>query len=162
MPNPEMSLSGLFDSENDPLLPAAHDPETNSTLKNEKNGLEFYTFLLSQPRFSSTIVSYLVYQFIRSSFATTLPLHVLSAFDWGSLEAGLLFVALQGPAFIVSPLVGWLIDRIGTRDPTVIGFATLVPLLWLMGTPGDEWFPWANVGDRGYVIYSCKYLRGTG
>lgn len=98
----------------------------------------------------------MVYQFIRSSFATTLPLHVLAAFDWGSLEAGLLFVALQGPAFIVSPFVGWLIDRIGTRGPTVFGFATLVPLLWIMGVPGDENYSWANEGSRGFVIYSCR------
>lgn len=57
---------------------------------------------------------------------------------------------------MVSPFVGWLIDRIGTRGPTVFGFVALVPLLWLMGTPGDERFPWVNDTDRGGMIYSCK------
>ena len=113
--------------------------------------------LLSQPNFIGGIIGFLVFSALRASFSTTLPLHVWHAFHWGSLPAGLLFAAIQGPGFILSPFVGWLKDRIGTRDPTTLGFAILTPLFWLIGTPGDERFPWAN-GSRGPIIYTVTLL----
>lgn len=100
----------------------------------------------------------MVFSAIRSSFSTTLPLHVQGVFHWGSLPAGLMFAALQGPSFILSPFVGWLKDRIGTREPTTLGFAILAPLFWLIGTPGDERFPWANENNRGPLIYTMTIL----
>jgi hypothetical protein len=30
----------------------------------------------------------------------------------------------------------------------------LAPLMWLLGVPGDERFPWANEGHMGQVIYA--------
>lgn len=38
---------------------------------------------------------------------------------------------------------GWVRDRFGIRYPSTVGWAALAPLFWLVGTPGDERFPWA-------------------
>jgi MFS family permease len=105
-------------------------------------------------RFVSGVLGYFVFAILISSFDTTLPLHVRDAFNWDSMPAGLMFLALQGPGIALSPLVGWLKDRVGTRIPTTIGFLGLAPLLWLLGVPGDERFPWANEGHRGQIIYA--------
>lgn len=62
---------------------------------------------------------------------------------------------------ILSPVFGWLKDRVGSRYPTTIGFLSVVPFLWLLGVPGDERFGWANVGDRGERIYAgCMVMIG--
>jgi MFS family permease len=142
-------------SEHSPLLNNCHGEPSPSR---EKSGVQYYKLLLSQPNFIGGIIGFSVFSAIRSSFSTTLPLHVGHVFDWGSLPAGLLFAAIQGPSFILSPFVGWLKDRIGTREPTTIGFAILTPLFWLIGTPGDERFAWANEDNRGPIIYTGTLL----
>lgn len=143
-------------SENSPLLPKTHhelrDPGE------ERSGLGYYKLLFSQPNFIGGIIGFSVFSAIRSSFSTTLPLHVWDAFHWGSLPAGLMFAALQGPSFFLSPLVGWLKDRIGTRDPTTLGFVILTPLFLLIGTPGDDRFTWVNEDSRGPIIYTLTLL----
>lgn len=71
----------------------------------------------------------------------------------------------------MSPVVGWLKDRMGTRDPTVFGFVLLVPLICLLGVPGNDSFPWFNVGNRGSITYVVvmasvglisSFLNGSG
>lgn len=98
----------------------------------------------------------MVYAMVVSGFDATLPLHVRDAFNWGSLQSGLIFVGLSGPSIGLAPLIGWWKDRIGTRTPTTLGFLGLVPLLWLAGVPGDDRFPWANQGHLGQVIYAIS------
>lgn len=52
-------------------------------------------------------------------------------------------------------------DRVGSRTPTMIGFLSLSPFLFLLGVPGSENMPWANVGIRGKVIYAtCMTIIG--
>jgi hypothetical protein len=105
------------------------------------------------------------------SFDTTLPLHVLDVFHWGSLHTGILFAILQGPNAFFSVPVKWLKDRAGSRYPTSVGFLGLAMLLWLAGTPGDDRFPSANLEYRGPIIYGAAIaaigifmtlLNGTG
>ncbi|RHZ45547.1 putative MFS multidrug transporter [Aspergillus thermomutatus] len=120
----------------------------------EKTGLQFYVYMFRHRRFVSGVLGYFAFAILISSFDTTLPLHVRDAFDWDSMPAGLMFLALQGPGIALSPLCGWLKDRVGTRIPTTVGFLALAPLLWLLGMPGDERFPWANQGQRGPIIYA--------
>lgn len=144
--------------ENSPLLP---DNDTSATPRatapeiiEEKTGLQYYMYMFRHRRFVSGVLGYFVFAILISSFDTTLPLHVRDAFNWDSMPAGLMFVALQGPGIALSPLCGWLKDRVGTRIPTTIGFLGLAPLMWLLGVPGDERFPWANEGQRGQIIYA--------
>ncbi|CAG8243485.1 unnamed protein product [Penicillium salamii] len=121
----------------------------------EKTGLRFYWCLFSNGRFVGGMVSYLCFAILTASFDATLPLHVRSTFQWGSMPSGLLFAVLQGPGVFFSVPIGWLKDRVGTRHPTTIGFALLIPLLWAIGIPGDERFPWASAGRIGPVMYSA-------
>ncbi|GIJ99492.1 hypothetical protein Aspvir_001624 [Aspergillus viridinutans] len=145
-------ISPLLHPDNDTLTAprATALPETIE----EKTGLQYYVYMFRHRRFVSGVLGYFVFAILISSFDTTLPLHVRDAFNWDSMPAGLMFLALQGPGIALSPLVGWLKDRVGTRIPTTIGFLGLAPLLWLLGVPGDERFPWANEGHRGQIIYA--------
>ncbi|OOF92874.1 hypothetical protein ASPCADRAFT_210117 [Aspergillus carbonarius ITEM 5010] len=128
--------------------------DTHSVIEGELTGLKFYFYILRYRRFVCGVVSYFSFAVLVSSFDTTLPLHVRDVFSWGSFPAGMMFFALQGPGILLSPLCGWLKDRVGTRWPTTVGFLLLAPVMWVIGMPGDERFPWANEGDRGKVIYA--------
>ncbi|KAJ6123092.1 Major facilitator superfamily domain general substrate transporter [Penicillium capsulatum] len=143
--------------EESPLLP---DPEMQSLFA-EKNGVQFYTCLFSNRRYIGGIISTLCYSIVIASFDTTLPLHIRETFHWGSLPAGLLFAALQGPNAFLSVPVAWLKQRMGTRHPTSVGFAALAVFLWLTGVPGDSRFPWANCDNRGPILYIIA-VTGSG
>ena len=141
--------------ENDPLL-------GENRPMGEKTGWAFYAYILRHRRFVAGVISYLTFAALISSFDTTLPLHVRDVFGWGSMLSGMMFFALQGPGIILSPLCGWLKDRVGTRWPTTVGFLALIPVMWLLGTPGDDRFPWANGGQTGQVIYTvCVTMVGA-
>ena len=141
------TANGSGDFETAPFL------EDESPRTKERTGLRFYSTLFRHRRFVCGVCAYLVLAILLSSFDTTLPLHVRDAFGWGSMQSGLLFVALQGPAIPLSVPVGWLKDRLGTRRPTFIGLLLLTPLMWLLGVPGDDRFPFTNEGDRGRILY---------
>ncbi|PWY75038.1 MFS multidrug transporter [Aspergillus heteromorphus CBS 117.55] len=145
----EYESDDASDPENAPLL-----SETGSVLQPDLTGWKFYIYLLGHRRFQCGVISYFSFAVLISSFDTTLPLHVRDVFNWGSLPAGMMFFALQGPGIILSPLCGWLKDRVGTRWPTTVGFLLLAPVMWIIGMPGDERFPWINEGNRGIVIYA--------
>ncbi|KAK1145686.1 hypothetical protein N8T08_003922 [Aspergillus melleus] len=145
------------DSENDPLL---SDTRGDSAVE-EKTGLQFYLYMFRHRKFVCGALSYLTFAILTTSFDTTLPLHVRDVFGWKSMLAGLMFFAFQGPGIVLSPLCGWLKDRVGTRWPTTVGFIGAAPVMWLLGTPGDDRFPWINEGNRGQVIYTVA-MTGVG
>ncbi|KAL4872896.1 major facilitator superfamily domain-containing protein [Aspergillus spectabilis] len=150
------------DQERDPLLADSSNssPSDNGndgcTTSKEIHGLRFYSCLLCQSRFSTGLFCYYVSALLIACFESTLAVHVRNAFRWGALPVGLLLASIQGPRMVLAPPVGWLKDRFGSRTPTAIGLITLVPFLCLLGIPGDERFPWANVGDRGKSIYAAS------
>ncbi|MCJ1260378.1 hypothetical protein MMC22_000238 [Lobaria immixta] len=123
----------------------------------EQKGIHFYICLSRHPRFLTAQYSYMLYSLLLASLEATLPLHVQSTFGWGSFGAGMMFLALQAPGIVLSPIVGWLRDRVGTRHPTWIAFAVLTPDIWLLGTPGDARFPWA-MGERGWAVYTASVI----
>lgn len=62
---------------------------------------------------------------------------------------------------MMSPFVGCLKDRIGTRIPTAFGFATIAPLVWLLGVPGSARYSFMSAGAWGSAIYvSAMILLG--
>ena len=123
----------------------------------EQKGIHFYICLFRHPRFLTAQYSYMLYSLLLASLEATLPLHVQSTFGWGSFGAGMMFLGLQAPGIVLSPIVGWLRDRVGTRHPTWIAFAVLTPDIWLLGTPGDARFPWA-MGQRGWAVYTASVI----
>ncbi|KJZ74936.1 hypothetical protein HIM_05667 [Hirsutella minnesotensis 3608] len=64
-----------------------------------------------------------------SKFAlfTNVPSFVQETFHWNSLAAGLIFLCLFVPGFL-SPYIGVLADRYGTKWLSFAGFAMSVPL----------------------------------
>lgn len=66
-----------------------------------------------------------------SGFDATIPIFVSRTFNWNSLAAGLVFLALVIPTCI-SPLIGWLSDKHGPRWYTAAGYIlSMVPLILL-------------------------------
>lgn len=141
------------ENENEPLL---SDP--CGAAVEEKTGLQFYLYMFRHRKFVAGGLSYLTFAILTTSFDTTLPLHVRDVFGWKSMLAGLMFFAFQGPGILLSPLSGWLKDRVGTRWPTTAGFIGVAPVMWLLGTPGDDRFPWVNEGNRGQIIYTVAMV----
>ena len=66
-----------------------------------------------------------------SGFDATIPIFVSRTFQWNSLAAGLIFLALVIPTSI-SPLIGWLSDKHGPRWYTAAGYIlSTIPLILL-------------------------------
>ncbi|KAI9037141.1 putative MFS multidrug transporter [Aspergillus affinis] len=151
------SITDDENPENDPLLSGTG----GDSAVEEKTGLQFYLYMFRHRKFVCGALSYLTFAILTTSFDTTLPLHVRDVFGWKSMLAGLMFFAFQGPGIVLSPLCGWLKDRVGTRWPTTVGFIGVAPVMWLLGTPGDDRFPWINEGNRGQVIYTVA-MTGVG
>jgi hypothetical protein len=121
---------------------------------NEQKGYHFYVCMFKQRRFTTAQYLYVVYGVLISSFSATLPLHVRHVFGWGSSLAGMMFLALQVPQVPLSPLFGWVRDRVGTRLPTSLGFFFMTPVFFLLGLPGNHSFPWvAGNTSAGKVVY---------
>ncbi|KAF3481805.1 uncharacterized protein GIQ15_04564 [Arthroderma uncinatum] len=139
--------------------------KNNEPVKGAKESIAprgFYYTTLQDTRVLAGLASVVLMSSIVCGFDATLPLHLRHVFNWGSLPVGMTFLALQVPSIFLSPIVGWLRDRVGLRYPTAAGWALLVPLLWLMGVPGDSRFPWASPETNGKAIFiSCIVGIGT-
>lgn len=150
------SKAGFSEDENSPLITDVerHEEPRAEAQKDEAMPTQsFYWVILLQPRVITALLCSTVYSAILASYSTTIPIHVKNAFDWGSLETGLLFIGLEGPIILASPLYGCLRDKVGTRLPATIGFALLAPLLWLVGAADQKPFPWATSQSSAETTY---------
>ncbi|KAI9930663.1 hypothetical protein MW887_011418 [Aspergillus wentii] len=133
-----------------------HSQDGNSTPEIGKTG--FYRLMLSKPRVLIGLLNVFLYSSIMAGFNATIPLHVRYAFNWGSLPAGMMFLCLQLPCFVLSVPAGWMRDKYGQRYPITLGWCILTPILWLLGVPGDEKFPWASAETNGKTIFVCALV----
>ncbi|KHN97970.1 Major facilitator superfamily domain, general substrate transporter [Metarhizium album ARSEF 1941] len=146
-------------SERSPLIPDANQPEQRPSGEAPVQGpmatsaTAFYRVVLVQRRVIISILCSIVHSVMLASYGTTIPTHVKFAFGWDSLPTGLLFALLQVPVTLASPLYGWLRDNIGTRKPTAFGFASLAPILWLLGAANQRQFPWAASEESAKATY---------
>lgn len=156
-------------SERSALLPTRlEESETYTAPKTIPN---FYRCIFSKVNFVAGVYLSVVFGLLITSFNATIPLHVRDVFGWGGMQSGFMFACLQAPRLAMSPFVGWLKDRFGTRIPTAFGFATLAPLYWLLGVPGSAQFPSIDTETWGSTIYvsamiligfQTTFLNGSG
>ena len=124
------------------------------------SSLSFYKVILTNPHALIGMAFQATSALILVSFDATLPLHVARNFGWNTSQTSLMFLFLQMPTFILSPLTGWLRDRVGPRTPTGVGYLLTALFLWLLGTPGEDGLFWGS-GERGQAVYMAS-LVGLG
>lgn len=66
---------------------------------------------------------------------SSMTLYLNSRYGLDSEGAGLVFIAAVVPAFIGSPLSGWMADKVGTRLTGVLSLATIIPFICLLTIP---------------------------
>lgn len=150
--SPEESTALLSDT------PATARPD-DSTVEN-KHDLkhEYYRVMLSDPRVLTALANVIVVSSLMSGINNTLPVHLRQAFGWKSLLISMMFFCLQVPNIVLSGPSGWLRDRIGIRGPTVFGWLAMIPLILLLGIPGDPHFPWAGGDAAGKSIFTSSLI----
>lgn len=150
-------------TENTPLLSPQNlkRPTSRAFSVEEVSTVGYFALLFRQRRFLAATLVTLTYSMLFASFEATLPLHVRAVFGWGSFPSGLMFLALEAPSIICSPLAGILRDRVGVRWPTTMGFLLLGVFMFLCGIPGDSRFPWAQ-DKNGKIMYAvCMAIIGS-
>lgn len=163
-PNETTSLISSSSSTNESLT--SRDPK-----ENRATTLGFYRIMFSDTRILAGLLNTLAFTAILSGFDATLPLHLQKEFKWDTRSVSVTFLGLQAPGIVLGPVVGWVRDRVNLRHPTTLGWAILVPVLWILGAPGYIDSEWANPETTGKAIlivcviiigFVTPLLRGTG
>ncbi|KAK6078389.1 MFS amine [Seiridium cupressi] len=139
--------------------PQSYDSNTyqsggSKRINDTMSTMSLYRTILSQPRVIVGLLCYTAHSSLMASYSTTIPTHVKETFGWGSLPTGILFSLLQTPCIVLSPVSGWLRDKVGTRSPTTVGFLLLAPLIWLLGAADQPQFPWASTKEHAKTTYT--------
>jgi len=92
-------------------------------------------YCLSNPRVAVALLLSFVQAATLAMFDATIPTEAQSLLDVSSLQAGLLFIALDVPYLLLGPIAGWSVDKYGTKPAAVFGFSYLVPTLALLRLP---------------------------
>lgn len=87
--------------------------------------------LLSSRRLLAALFACLALSIIMAAFDTVLPIYENQIFNWYSLQAGVLQLAIAVPSF-VSPAVGHFCDRYGCRWFATAGFLVGCPVYILL------------------------------
>ncbi|CEJ58359.1 hypothetical protein PMG11_07018 [Penicillium brasilianum] len=145
--------------ERDRLLPTSERTETDicdtpHMPQQEVSALHFYCLLFRDRSFLAGTACFVALAMIISTFDTTLPLLVYHRFHWGSLRTGMLFFGLQAPTLILTPVCGWLKDRIGSRLPCGLGLLGTAIFAIVTGLAGDSRVPWFSEGPQGAVLFT--------
>lgn len=165
--NDSTSCDTLIDHQNDtPDESTALISDTQSTAKQDLGETElesddkwnYFKILLSDPRVWVSGMNIFVTSILTSGMNNTLPVHVRDAFGWNSFLISTMFFCLQVPNIILGGPAGWLRDRIGVRGPTTFGWLVVIPLILLLGIPGNPHFPWAGREKAGKAIFASTLL----
>ncbi|KAI2627756.1 MFS transporter-like protein [Hypoxylon sp. NC1633] len=148
-------------TENDALLPAKkQEADESYKVHGEPNRIIRALPILICFRSPRLLVG-LGLAFVQASllalFDATIPTEAQSLFGFTSLQAGLLFIALDVPYLILGPLAGWAVDRYGTKLAAVVGFGYLVPALILLRLPSDQ-----LLSKTDNIILYCALLALNG
>jgi hypothetical protein len=156
--NPDPESPGAV-SEQDLLLPKKEDKQY--AIPDGQNRLiRMLPILhcLSDPRLLVALLLAFVQAALLATFDATIPTEAEALFGFDSLQAGLLFIALDIPYLLLGPIAGWCVDRYGTKPASVLGFGFLVPSLILLRLPPAQITP--NVKSN--IILYCGLLALNG
>ncbi|CAJ2509298.1 Uu.00g143240.m01.CDS01 [Anthostomella pinea] len=145
-------------TEEDALLPRKQ--EESYKITGEPNKLVRALPILvcfNNPRLVMALTLAFVQASLLAMYDATIPTEAQSLFQFTSLKAGLLFIALDVPYLILGPVAGWAVDRYGTKPAAVIGFGLMVPVLVLLRLPADGLL----TGSKNVVLY-CAMLALNG
>lgn len=146
--------------ETDPLLEASDQEEVCEDANTPT--ANFWQTMLSNRRVMTALLIGVWGPTLNTSFNATLPLHVSDIFGWGPSRVGMMFFLLALPGLPISPLAGYLRDRIGTRTPATIALALQGAFLILLGFAGNKQFEWSSAAGRGKALYIfCCIIFGT-
>lgn len=132
--------NGGGSEEEELLLPKTEDEDAYHRMPDNQRWLLRslpILYCLSDPRLLVALLLAFVQAFLLATFDATIPTEAQSLFDFDSLQAGLLFIALDVPYLLLGPLAGWAVDKYGTKPASVLGFGYLVPALILLRLPTD-------------------------
>ena len=131
----------------------------------------FYAVMLRDVGIWTSILNTILQAAVRAGFNATLPVHLRNTFNWGPSLVGATFFVLQVPIVFLSPLLGWVRDRVGVRYPTTIGWTLLCPLLCCLGIPGSG-IPWLSgsqkIEQAAFIVCICgiglflPFVQGAG
>ena len=124
---------GLEETEEDPLIPKEESQE-HKIPPDQPRAIRSFPILycLKNPRLLTALLLAFVQATLLATFDATIPTEAQELFNFDSLSAGLLFIALVLPYLILGPVAGWAVDRYGPKPAAVIGFGYLVPVLILL------------------------------
>ena len=121
----------------------------------------FYAVMLRVAGVWIGIFNTIVQAAIRAGFSATLPVYLRDTFNWGPSSVGATFFLLQVPVVFLSPLLGWVRDRVGIRLPTTIGWTLLCPLLCCLGIPGSG-RSWPSGSEKSEQMAFIVCICGVG
>lgn len=150
--------SSVRTREDEPLLSSSQavtSPSKDTEQKPSGLASQFpvLVVLLKSPKVWTALYGALLHLAIISSFDAILPRFVNFTFGWGSLNAGLIFLAITLPS-LLGGLFGTLSDRWGPRFLTLIGFAVAVPPLGLLAL--------VRHNETGQIVLLCFLLALIG
>nr|POE59286.1 putative mfs-type transporter c18.02 [Quercus suber] len=111
--------------------------------------------LLASRRILSTLWGCMIQGALMTAFDSILPLFVRNTFHWNSLGAGLIFLPIAIIAFL-SPLVGQISDKYGSRWLATAGFVLTCPCLILLRTVHE------NTLNQKVLLCALLALNGLG
>ncbi|KAK8123586.1 MFS-type transporter protein [Apiospora kogelbergensis] len=118
----------------------AEPPLTSTAIATRPEGVSFRRLMLN-PRLLAAFTGWLVVGSFETAFDSVLPIFVEQTYHWAVIGAGLIFLGFYLPGIIVSPICGYLMDRI-RNSPRILcfaGFAVSGPAFILMGlTEGPQ------------------------
>lgn len=79
-----------------------------------------------------------------TSLDATLPLHVQKVFGWGPSMSDLVLFCFLVSTLVLTPVSGWLYDRVGPKYPLTVCLLAQVLFGWFPGVPRSGHFAWAD------------------
>ncbi|KAL9126988.1 MAG: hypothetical protein Q9175_007822 [Cornicularia normoerica] len=155
-PQPEQDAEdGPEESEEDPLIRKEESQEYKIPPDQPRAIRSFpILYCLKDPRLLTALLLAFAQATLLATFDATIPKEAQELFDFDSLKAGLLFIALVLPYLVLGPVAGWAVDRYGPKPAAVIGFGYLVPVLILLRL--------VRSGGKSQIIVYCALLALCG